>query len=188
MLLRAQPNVSWVVQPSTSSPISNVVILGAEMACWRFRIYLMRWCMIWRNTCTRHSGPTLSAINGTTSCIEFPRRWPIKQIEIFHLLHPQFYNCSNDFLNVVLVKSLCFAHTDVIFNLFQSLFRLSIMDGEYIQYLKQEATASATRIISRVIAVSIYGIVGVYLLSTIMSDVLPKVAEILPFRSNDIGS
>jgi len=62
------------------------------------------------------------------------------------------------------------------------------MDGEYIQYLKQEATASATRIISRVIAVSIYGIVGVYLLSTIMSDVLPKVAEILPFGSNDVGS
>ena len=60
------------------------------------------------------------------------------------------------------------------------------MDREYIQYLKQEATASATRAISRAIAVSIYGVVGVYLLSTIMSGVLPKVAAILPLGSNAI--
>ena len=62
------------------------------------------------------------------------------------------------------------------------------MDREYIQYLKQEATASATRAISRAIAVSIYGVVGVYLLSTIMSGVLPKVAAILPLGSNAMGS
>eukprot|EP00984_Skeletonema_dohrnii_P023850 scaffold12953_cov123-Skeletonema_dohrnii-CCMP3373.AAC.5 len=62
------------------------------------------------------------------------------------------------------------------------------MDREYIQYLKQEATASATRAISRAIAVSIYGVVGVYLLSTIMSGVLPKVAAILPLGSNAMES
>ncbi len=57
------------------------------------------------------------------------------------------------------------------------------MDGEYIQYLKQEAAASATRAISRVVAVSIYSMVGVYLLPTIMSGILPKVAAILHLGS-----
>jgi len=57
------------------------------------------------------------------------------------------------------------------------------MDGEYIQYLKQEAAASANRIISRVVVMSIYGMVGVYLLSTIMSGVVPMVAAILPLGS-----
>jgi hypothetical protein len=53
--------------------------------------------------------------------------------------------------------------------------------------LKQEAAASATRIISLVVAVSIYGMVGIYLLSTIMSGILPNVAAILPFGSNAVG-
>jgi hypothetical protein len=62
------------------------------------------------------------------------------------------------------------------------------MDGEYILYLKQEAAASATRAISRVVAVSIYGMVGVFLLSTIMPGALPKVAAILLLGSNAVGS
>ena len=64
------------------------------------------------------------------------------------------------------------------------------MDGEYIQYLKQEAaaSASATRIISLVVTASIYGMVGIYLLSTIMPGILPKVAAILPFGSTAVGS
>ena len=62
------------------------------------------------------------------------------------------------------------------------------MDREYIQYLKQEAVASVTRAVSRAVAVSIYSVVGVYLLSTIMSGVLPKVAAILPLVSNAVGS
>ena len=69
-----------------------------------------------------------------------------------------------------------------------SAYILLIMDREYIQYLKQEAAASATRAISRAVAVSIYGVVGVYLLSTIMSGVLPKVAAILPLGSNAMES
>ena len=62
------------------------------------------------------------------------------------------------------------------------------MDREYIQYLKQEAAASVTRAVSRAVAVSIYSVVGVYLLSTIVSGVLPKVAAILPLVSNAVGS
>ena len=62
------------------------------------------------------------------------------------------------------------------------------MDGEYIQYLKQEAAASANRIISRVVVMSIYGMVGVYLLSTIMSGVVPMVAAILPLGSCSLAS
>ena len=61
------------------------------------------------------------------------------------------------------------------------------MDREYIQYLKQEAAASATRAISRAVALSIYGVAGVYLLSTILTGVLPKVAAILPLVSNAAG-
>ncbi len=62
-----------------------------------------------------------------------------------------------------------------------------IMDREYTQYLKQEAIASAKRAISRAVAVTIYSVAGVYLLSSIMSDVLPKVAAILPIGSNAVG-
>ena len=62
-----------------------------------------------------------------------------------------------------------------------------IMDREYTQYLKQEAIASAKRAISRAVAVTIYSVAGVYLLSSIMSDVLPKVAAILPLGSNAVG-
>ena len=58
------------------------------------------------------------------------------------------------------------------------------MDKEYFQYLKQEAAASAMRAFSRAVAVSIYCIAGVYLLSTVMSGVLPKVAAVLPLGSN----
>ena len=61
------------------------------------------------------------------------------------------------------------------------------MDSEYIQYLKQETVASAKRAVSRAVAVTIYGVAGVYLLSTIMADVVPKVAAILPLGSNAVG-
>ena len=57
------------------------------------------------------------------------------------------------------------------------------MDREYTQYLKQEAAASAMRVISLAVAVTIYGVAGVYLLS----GVLPKVAAILPIGSNAMG-
>ena len=61
------------------------------------------------------------------------------------------------------------------------------MDREYIQYLKQETVASAKRAVSRAIAVTIYGVAGIYLLTTIMSDVVPKVAAVLPLGSNAEG-
>ena len=57
------------------------------------------------------------------------------------------------------------------------------MDREYTHYLKQEAAASAMRVISLAVAVTIYGVAGVYLLS----GVLPKVAAILPIGSNAMG-
>ena len=88
---------------------------------------------------------------------------------------------------VVVLRSitLIFKATSVLALLHLQLFSVffSIMDGEYIQYLKQEAAASANLIISRVVVMSIYGMVGVYLLSTIMSGVVPMVAAILPLGS-----
>ena len=68
-----------------------------------------------------------------------------------------------------------------------SVIGIIIMDREYIQYLKQETVASAKRAVSRAVAVTIYGVAGVYLLSTIMADVVPKVAAILPLGSNAVG-
>ena len=57
---------------------------------------------------------------------------------------------------------------------------------DYIQYVKQEAAASATRAISRAVAVTIYGVACVYVLTTILSGALPKVSAILPLGSNAV--
>ena len=121
---------------------------------------------------------------GTTSCTEFLRQLDIfSRLRLVELPSSQLPETSPTISNDTTQLPLTQTHK------IQLLFsgNITIMDREYIQYVKQEAAASVTRAIARALAVTIYGVTGVYLLSTILTGVLPKVAAFLPLGSNAAG-
>jgi hypothetical protein len=62
------------------------------------------------------------------------------------------------------------------------------MDGEYIQYLKQEAAASIARAATLVANAAIYGMIAVYIFSTfVVPGELHKVVAVLSRSSEAAG-